>query len=257
MPEPSQRLRRRPLAAPAAALSFLTRLPVPRSAEVSGSDLAAAAVLFPVVGAAIGAFVGGIATLLEGPTAPLVAATLAVGLELVLTGALHVDGLADCADGLAGRDAARRLEIMRDHSLGTYGAATLTIVLLAKVSALATLAEDGDVVLPVLAAYSLSRVAPLPLAAALPYARAGPGTGRSLADSLTVGAAIAGVGLAAAIAAGAVRLDALAPIAAFGLVVCATGRYAHRALSGVTGDVMGAAIELTATLGLLVAVATG
>jgi adenosylcobinamide-GDP ribazoletransferase len=91
----------------------------------------------------------------------------------------------------------------------------------------------------------------------LPYARTGPGTGRALADSLQVGAAIAGVGLAAAIAAGAARLDALAPIAAFALVVCATGRYARRALRGVTGDVMGAAIELTATLGLVVAVATG
>jgi adenosylcobinamide-GDP ribazoletransferase len=80
----------------------------------------------------------------------------------------------------------------------------------------------------------------------LPYARTGPGTGRALADSLQVGAAIAGVGLAAAIAASAARLDALA-----------TGRYARRALRGVTGDVMGAAIELTATLGLVVAVATG
>jgi adenosylcobinamide-GDP ribazoletransferase len=256
VPESAQRTRRRPLAGPVAALSFLTRLPVPRSAETSGSDVAAAAVLFPVVGAAIGALVGGTATLLEGPTAPLAAATVAVGLELVLTGALHVDGLADCADGLAGRDAARRLEIMRDHALGTYGAAALTIVLLAKVSALAALAEDGAV-LPALAVYSLSRAAPLPLAAALPYARAGAGTGRSLADTLHVGAAIAGVGLAAAIAAGAVRLDALAPLAAFALVVGATGRYAHRALGGVTGDVMGAAIELTAALGLLVAVATG
>jgi adenosylcobinamide-GDP ribazoletransferase len=252
VPESAQRLR--PVAAPVAALSFLTRLPVPRSAHASGADLAAAAVLFPVVGAAIGALVGGIATVLEGPLAPLAAATLAVGFELALTGALHVDGLADCADGLAGRDAARRLEIMRDHSLGTYGAATLTIVLLAKVSALATLAEDGAV-LPALAAYSLSRAAPLPLAAALPYARAGAGTGRSLAESLQVGAAIGGVALAAAIAAGAARLDALGPIAAFALVVCATGRYAHRALGGVTGDVMGTAIELTATLGLLVAVA--
>jgi adenosylcobinamide-GDP ribazoletransferase len=228
---------------------------MPGSAQTSGSDLPAAAVLFPVVGAAIGALVGGAATLLEAPTAPLAAATVAVGLELVLTGALHVDGLADCADGLAGRDAARRLEIMRDHALGTYGAAALTIVLLAKVSALATLAEDGDV-LPVVAVYSLSRAAPLPLATALPYARAGAGTGRSLADSLQVGAAIAGVGIAAAIAAGATRLDALTPIAASALVACATRRYAHRALGGVTGDVMGAAIELTATLGLLVAVAT-
>jgi adenosylcobinamide-GDP ribazoletransferase len=253
VPEPP---RRHPLAAPVAAFSFLTRIPLPRSAETSGGDVAGAAVLFPVVGAAIGALVGGIASLLEGPTGPLAAATLAVGAELALTGALHVDGLADCADGLAGRDAARRLEIMRDHALGTYGAATLTIVVLAKVSALATLAEDGAL-LPALAAYSLSRAVPLPLAAALPYARPGPGTGRSLADSLQVGGAIAGVALAAAIAAGAVRLDALAPIAAFAVVVCATGGYARRALGGVTGDVMGAAIELTATLGLLVAVATG
>lgn len=227
------------------AVAFLTRLPVGGAGALS----ARAAIWFPVVGALIGAAVGGAALGLADLVPPLIAGALAVALELVLTGALHVDGLADSADGLGAKDRERSLAIMRDHALGAYGASALVLDLLVKSAALGALA-DRDELLPVIAAYALSRAAPLPLAAALPYARSGPGTGRSLADALRPVPAVAGVALAVAIA-----VTEPVTIAAAAVVVAGVWWLARRRLAGVTGDVMGAAIELTATTALVTAVA--
>jgi adenosylcobinamide-GDP ribazoletransferase len=236
------------------AVSFLTRLRLPGRAASHAVDLPRASVFFPLVGAAIGALVGGVTEALDEELTALLAATVAVAAEVALTGALHLDGLADTADGLAGADRERRLEIMRDHALGTYGGAALALVLLAKIAALAALAETG-VLGPAVAAYALSRAAPLPLAAALPYARAGAGTGRTLTEGLTRVRALIAVGVATAIAVAFDGLPGLVGLAALVLVGAALGSYARRRLGGVTGDVMGAAIELTATLALVSAVA--
>jgi adenosylcobinamide-GDP ribazoletransferase len=226
------------------AIAFLTRLPAG-----GGALSARAAIWFPVVGAALGALVGGVAIGLERGLPPLLAGALAVAVELAITGALHVDGLADSADGLGARDREHALRIMRDHSLGAYGASALVLDLLAKAAALGALAERGEL-LPVVAAFALARAAPLPLAAALPYARPGEGTGRALADGLGPVAAAFGVALAAAVA---VVAGAYAALAAAVLVTAAIGLLARRRLGGVTGDVMGAAIELTATAALIAA----
>jgi adenosylcobinamide-GDP ribazoletransferase len=227
------------------AIAFLTRLPVGGGALSKRSAL-----WFPLVGAALGALVGGAAVGLAEVLPALLAGALAVALELALTGALHVDGLADSADGLAGRDRERALAIMRDHAIGAYGTSALVLDLLAKAAALAALAERGEV-LPVVAAFAVSRAAALPLAAALPYARAGEGTGRAL-DGLRPAAAVAGVALAAAVAVAAAAPETLAAAP----VVVAVWWLARRRLRGVTGDVMGAAIELTAVAALVAAVAT-
>jgi adenosylcobinamide-GDP ribazoletransferase len=241
----------RPLAT---AVGLLTVLPVKIAASPQPRDVVHGAVLFPLVGALIGALLGATAAGLALALPALLAGTIAVGLEVVLTGALHIDGLADSADGLAGRDRERALEIMRDHSLGTYGAAALVVDLVAKAAALAALADMGSV-LPVVAALALSRAAPLPLAAALPYARPGEGTGRLLAQRLGTGGALVGVALALALAVAATGLWAAAPFGCLVAVTAAVGLLARRRLRGVTGDVMGAAAELTATLALVVAAA--
>lgn len=237
-----------------AAAGFLTRLPVPARLDVGHGDLAAGAVAFPLVGAALGTLVGGAALLLAHGLPALLAAALAVALEAALTGALHLDGLADSFDGLAGRGTERALAIMRDHAVGAYGACALVCDLLVKVVALTHLAGSAD--LPVVVAvYVLSRAAVLPLAAALPYARPGGGVGALLAGRLGWTGAVAG-GIVACAGAGALAgVGALALIAAAAAVVVAVGLAARRRLGGVTGDVLGAAIELAATAGLVVAVA--
>lgn len=235
-----------------AAVTLLTRLPAFHPRALAADDLVRGAVLFPLVGAAVGGLVGGAAAALALVLPALVAAALALALELCLTGALHVDGLADSADGLAGRDSEHALEIMRDHALGAYGGSALALDLLVKAVALAALAEHAAIP-AVVAAFAVARAAPLPLAAVLPYARPGPGTGRLLADRLRWPAALAGVTLAAAVAVVATGPLAAASLACLAVVTAFVGVLARRRLGGITGDVMGAAIELTATLALVVA----
>ena len=123
------------------AVVFLTRLPIPHSEGASPEHLVRAYRMFPLVGAGIGAAVGLFCLALRAVGLPdLAAAALALGASALLTGALHEDGLADVADGFGGgRDAAAKLEIMRDSRLGTYGALVLMVSFAAKFSALAAL----------------------------------------------------------------------------------------------------------------------
>src|SRR6266550_1910501 len=129
-----------------AAVAFLTRLPVGRLVPLDGDDVARGAVLFPVVGAGIGAAVGGTAAGLVRVLPPLAAAGIALAVGALLTGALHLDGLADTADALGGRSTEHALQIMRDHAIGAYGTVALVLDLLVKAVALAALADAGRAV---------------------------------------------------------------------------------------------------------------
>jgi adenosylcobinamide-GDP ribazoletransferase len=241
--------------APLAAVGFLTRLPLGPRYEPKPDALLRAAPLFPLVGAALGLAVGGAAIGLAQVLPPLLAGLLAVALELILTGALHVDGLADSADGLGGRDREHSLAIMRDHSLGAYGAAALTLDLAIKAVALGALAE-AQALGPIVAALAISRAAPLPLARLLSYARADGGTGAVLAGRIGTRPVLAGVALAVAVGLAAAGADDALLLVSCGVAVTASAAVlAGRRLSGVTGDVMGAAIELCALGCLVVAVA--
>ena len=243
-----------PAPEPLAAAAFLTRLPLGRAGSGDPEALLRAAPFFPLVGAALGLLVAVAAIGLAGVLPALLAGLLAVALEAVLTGALHLDGLGDSADGLGGADRDHSLAIMRDHGLGAYGGAALALDLLVKAAALGALAEAGALG-AIVAALAISRAAPLPLARLLPYARAGAGTGRLLATGARIAPVLAATIFAAAIALAVYRPDAVFLIAAAAVVTAAVGLLAQRRLGGVTGDVMGAAIELSATAALVVAVA--
>lgn len=244
------------------ATAFLTRVPLPARREF---DLARAAWAFPVVGAALGLVLGTVGVLAAGPLGALVAAVLVVLVEVLLTGALHLDGLADSADGSGGRDRQARLRIMKDHAAGVYGVVAIVLDLLLKVALLSSLL-DGAATPVVLAlatiAWTLSRTAMLPLAVWLPYARE-EGTGRGLVQGLTTrwtwaaaawalalvavatwaGIALAGTGF------WVVPLGLLLTMALTALLV---GVWARRTLGGVTGDVLGATAEVTLLAALLV-----
>lgn len=243
----------RALRAGAAAVSFLTRVPLGRL-ELTADDVARGVFLFPAVGAGIGALVALAAEGLAGIVASFLAATIAVVLEALVTGAIHVDALADAADGLGAPSRKRALEIMRDPSIGSFGALALVLDALLKVGAVAMLV-DGDALLPVISAFALGRAAPLGLGLALPYARAGSGSGRALTDG-PVWPRVYGLVLAGAVAAAALRWDALIVGGAALGVTLAVGVGARLRLGGVTGDVLGAAAELATTAGLLTAAAT-
>jgi adenosylcobinamide-GDP ribazoletransferase len=245
---------RRELRAAGAAVCFLTRLPLGRFLNVDGDDLARAGVAFPLVGAAIGALIGAVALVLMHPLGSWLAAVLALGTGALLTGALHLDALADSADALSANTRARALKIMRDHAIGSYGATALALDLLLKAGALSILATDGHVVRVAVAAGALSRTAPVLLAAALPYARIETGLGRSLTHggrARATTAAILAVGIAVALT-GADGAIAAAVVAAITLLL---GLCYRRWLQGVTGDTLGATVEMTEIAVLLTAVA--
>jgi adenosylcobinamide-GDP ribazoletransferase len=232
-----------------AAVAFLTRVPIGRAVQLDAGDVARGALLFPVVGGAIGGLAGLLADGLVPGLPALLAGALAVGLTALLTGALHVDALADTADALGGTSRERSLEIMRDHAIGAYGAVALVVVCLVDASALGALAGEGDAALAGLVAGAAGRAAILPLARALPYARSGPGQGRVL-DGLRWWGVCVGVALAALAALaggwqGAAALGAAAVVAALALV------WFRSWLGGVTGDTLGATAKLCETAALV------
>lgn len=240
---------RRPWAGLAGAVAFLTIVPVPAGAA---AEVSASAGWFPLVGAGVGALAGSVRLLCGSPLGASVAAVLAMVVLVVLTGALHQDGLADTADGLGARGArTRRLEVMRDPATGVFGTLALLAWALLLVSVLATL--DGARALEALvAACALARWAALAHAAGTPPAR-GDGLGASLrvsraslaAASLTAAAlalAVCGPG-AGAVAIGAGALAAGVSIA-----------FARSMFGGRTGDTLGATVavaELAVCVALL------
>ncbi len=242
--------------AAAAALAFLTRVPVGRLAALGPDDVARGAVLFPVVGAGIGALVGGVAVGLDSRLTVLLAAALAVAAEALVTGAIHLDALADTADGLGATTRERALEVMREPAIGSFGATALGLDLLVKTAALAALLDGPDPILAATAAFALGRAAPLALSWALPYARAGGGIGASLAGEARVRWLAAGLLLGVGIAVVALGSRGLWLVAGAAVAVLAVGLVARRCFGGVTGDVLGAAVELATTLALVAGAAT-
>jgi adenosylcobinamide-GDP ribazoletransferase len=234
------------------ALSFLTAVPVARGVVLGAPELRRAAVLFPVVGGAVGAFVATIAWGAAHVLPPFAAAILGVAGGVGATAALHLDGLGDAADGvgasLGGRDPG---EAMRDPRLGTFGVAAVALDLLLKAAVLSALVAAGFP-WPVVAAGSISRVAPIAIAWRLPYRGGGTGT---WTDGIGPGAAASAsiVGLAIAIPCAGLATPAMVISVAF--VALVLGSWSRRRLGGTTGDVFGASIELGETFALVAALA--
>lgn len=234
------------------AVMLLTRLPVgdlPRPAP----SLAASVWAYPLAGLVLGGLAGAVlAGALAVGLAPPLAAGFALAVQVIVTGALHEDGLADMADGIwGGRDVARRLEIMRDSRIGSYGVVALVLSLGLRWQVLAYLATLG----PAVAAAGLvalamsSRVAPGVLMAWLAPARSD-GMGHRAA-----GVQVPRVLAAAALGFGLPVLLGL-PMAPVLLVqaglVFGLGRLAQARLGGQTGDVLGASQQLAEIGGGLV-----
>lgn len=238
-----------------AALGFFTAIPVPAFGVVDRVVAARAIRAFPVVGALLG-LGAGLVALGSGllGAGPLLVAGLYLGLMAAATGAIHLDGIADTADGLGSRKPpAEALEIMRKSDVGPMGVACLVLALLVEWSALAQLAPDRGAFL--VAAVAGPAVGRLTLLAAtgprVPMARsAGFGAlfGRVTPAAVTVAGdalalvLLAGAGYAVAGVRGA--LVGAAAIAVALLVAALWRRHLVRRLGGMTGDTFGSAVEL-------------
>jgi adenosylcobinamide-GDP ribazoletransferase len=230
------------------AMAFLTVLPVATSAGAPGERLGRA--YFPAIGAVVGLLSAGVFAFLEAFTTPLLAAVAATATLALLTGALHLDGLADSADGLfGGGDVARRLEVMRDPRLGSFGTVALVLVLVGEIAGIASM-SPGRAVAALVIAGALSRLAMLFVITLVPYVRAS-GLGVAAGDSSHRGFDLA---LGSAFAAAACLLDwrralfAVCLVAVAALVVVVLAR---RRLGGATGDVYGATAELCMVAALI------
>ena len=230
------------------AIGFLTVLG--RSSRVpSPKDV----VWLPVVGALVGLVVGGAWWGAGELWPPLVAAALVVALDLALTGLLHLDGLADAADGLLPHlERERRLAVMREPSVGAFGVGVVVAVLGLRLAAFASMAPD---VLVVAGLWCAARTVMAVGLRAVPYARASGGLASAFGSGSPVPVAAAGVVLAVGLAAageGGPGVVAVAGGLLAGAGVVALGR---SRLGGYTGDVLGAAGMVAETVGLVVAAA--
>ena len=171
------------------------------------------------------------------------------------TGAIHLDGLADSADALGGGDRERRLAIMRDAQIGSFGALALVLVVVLKIALVAAVLARGHH-LWLIAIPAVARAGSSALSAVLPYAR-DEGTGEALVSGSRRAERLAvAVATALVVALACARLRGLLAVAAAMLVALAVGRLAVRRIGGVTGDVLGATIEL-AECAALVALLAG
>jgi len=237
----------------ARAGQFLTRLPVPDPGwEPAG--LARAAPYFSLVGALIGAAMGAVWWAAAQGLAPGIAAGLALGVGVWLTGGLHEDGLADCADALGGQATkARALEIMRDSRIGTYGVLSLFIAIGLRWAALAALAPTAGA-LALIVAGSSGRAMIVPVAFVLTPARPdGLGSmlgARSDGTGITRSEVAAALAIAGA-AAGMAGWPGLLALLAAGAAAALLAALLHRRIGGHTGDGLGAVAAVGETAALV------
>ena len=222
------------------AFALLTRLPLPNHRGTG----AGSAWAWPLVGAVLGACGAALASgaLWLGVT-PGVTAVLVLALGAMLTGGLHEDGLSDTADGLfGGWTRERRLEIMKDSRVGSYGVLALVLVTLARWSALTALLVYGGHWAALVATGAISRAPMALVMALLPNAR---GSGLSHATGRPApGVAVVAMGLAAGLALAVLGWSALGPLVVAAGIMVVLSVVALRKIGGQTGDILGALQQL-------------
>ncbi|KUJ79973.1 adenosylcobinamide-GDP ribazoletransferase [Ruegeria profundi] len=236
------------------SLVLLTRLPVPRLPENSFIRQAEATWAFPLVGLAVGLLANAAAWFALALNLPApVSAIFLIAVLVLTTGAMHEDGLADTADGLwGGFTAERRLEIMKDSHIGTYGVLALIFSQTLRIMLVTTLLASGGFS-TILAACITSRAVLPFLMAALPNARTS-GLSHSV-GAPRAGTVALGLGLAVLCVALLMGAAAALPMLVVGLAIGFFAQVARSKIGGQTGDILGASQQLAELAFLTVAVA--
>jgi adenosylcobinamide-GDP ribazoletransferase len=240
------------------ALMFLTRIPVGKRYVFRSEDLPRSAVYFPVVGLLIGLLAGSVLFCAEVFMPSGLAVLLCMAVTVLVTGALHEDGLADAADGLAGsHDPRGRLDIMRDSRLGTYGAVALWFSLTAKLLLLTALLQQGVymAIYALIVAHGVGRASTVALLFSHPYMRNDASKASPFGNSVTLKELV--IALVAPVIASILLLGsrAILLLITAAAATWAAGTYFRRKIGGITGDCLGAAnqlVELVCYLSLVV-----
>lgn len=232
-------------------IQFLTRIPVPVKIKFDERKFAKSMVLSPAVGLLIGIITGLVYYLAQMTDKQIFAAVMAVAAETAVTGGLHLDGLADTFDGIfSNRPKNRILSIMKDSRIGTNGTIALILVILLKTALLVSISSPG-LILYLFALPAVSRMNILWMAGTSAYASRD-GMGKSVVKYTDIKEIITGTLIACVISAVFFRWAAFAVVPAavgFALLFCA---YVKRKIGGITGDIIGAVIELTEIVVLFV-----
>jgi len=228
-----------------AAFRFLTIIPLPTSFGSAAEDLDDSVIFFPIVGLVIGVLAWGGAWLLWQTLPPFVAAIALTILLFSFSGALHLDGLADTADGFfSSRPREKILEIMRDSRIGVMGVVALWMILMLKVSSLSSLsgaeAAKAAFLMPLAGRCTL-----VIMMALLPYVRPEGGLGTRLYSRKTAWSALSGViilYLLSYLIQGVPGLVLASLVVITLLLFCV---FSYRKIGGATGDTLGAACEIS------------
>src|SRR5690554_5508407 len=236
------------------AVGFLTRIPMLARIDYSQKLMNQCSMYFPLVGLLLGALYAGLFALFSLAWGPLVSVLLVLCFHLFITGAFHEDGLADSVDALGGGyTVEKRLEIMKDSRIGTYGTVALVMALGLKA---ALLMDAQSIWLALLVAPAVSRLTPLLLMVFLPYVT-DPDKSKSkpVADGFSRSRLLAAAGFVLLLASGLSLWQPLlipAAITAILLVAVFWGSYLRSQLGGYTGDTLGAAVVFSELALLLV-----
>lgn len=233
---------------PIIAIQFLTRLPTPRLSDFDPAEMPAAIRWFPMVGLLIGAIVAG-AWWAGARIDPWLGGLLGLAAWVLVTGGLHLDGLADLADALGAshRDPDRLLAVMKDPHVGSFGVLALILQCAAKLTLLALLATRIGP-WPLLCAPALARIGPLF------WTRYLPPIGGGMAERFAW--AVRPIDLIVWTGAAIAAFVCFPPLAPAVLLIAGWGVWLRMRLGGVSGDCHGAGIELVET-GLLLALLVG
>jgi len=241
-------------------LGLLTRLPVSVDVSVPPSLMARSSRWFPAVGVLVGLLSAcALFLCLLAGLPNTVAALIAIGLSIMLTGALHEDGLADVADGFGGgADREAKLDIMRDSRIGAYGVLALVLTVGLKAALLVALLNMGfgAAAVAIIVAASTSRLTPVLLMNRLPMARSdgmAVNAGRPDTASVRIACGLALTSLLVLTGWQAMLITTIASLAA----CSAIGALARRQIGGQTGDVLGAGQQITEICVLIGLVAVG
>ena len=230
------------------ALSFLTRIPVRYKHEPS---IGLAAPWFPFVGIVVGAIVGGVARGASNLTTPLVGAAVAVLVGVLITGAFHEDGLADIADAFVGGWSTEdRLRILKDPLHGSYGVATMCGSIVLRVCALSAIAPN-QMFTAAIAAHCLARAGALALMLTTSLARH-EGLGSDYVKSLRRSPAIISLLVSLFLVIFLIGVWSIAVVVATIAGAMTIRWWSNKKIGGITGDVLGAAEQVSETLILIV-----